>query len=168
MEEETMLIFVERIYERWQVDLSVNLPDVMIQIVRRTPTYNDKQLRVQRTRRVLIIIILCTIPCYCLGIVTLRILSNQRVQRTLTPTSTLTLTLTETSSPTTTATLNPSATSTPTYTPTATKTATPLPTDTSQPTLTSTPIPPTDTTVPSDTPTVEIIPTETATLEITP
>jgi len=149
-------------------DLSVNLPDVMIQFVRKSPANNDKQLRIQRSRRVLIIIILCTIPCYCLGIVTLRILSNQRIQRTLTPTTTLTVTLTQTPSPSITASLNPSATSTQTSTSTATKTATLLPTDTPQPTLTNTPIPPTETPVPSDTATLVIIPTDTLTLEITP
>ena len=144
--------------------LPVIPPDDMIQNVRRQPLINEKQSRIDRTRRILIIIILCTLPCYCLGVVSLKILSDQRTQRTLTPTTTLTATATETVIPTGTASLIPSGTPTPTLTSTQTRTHTPVPSDTPQPTATETAIPPTDTPLPSETPTVVIPPTETPTI----
>jgi len=135
--------------------LPVALADDKIQVVRRNPAMIEKQGRIQRTRKILIIIIVCTLPCYCLGIVSLRVLSTQRNQRTTTPTITLTGTTTLTLTPTNTASLLPSATAsltnTPTYT--ATVTATLLPTDTPIPTLTYT-MAPTVTPVLTDTPTL--------------
>ena len=140
--------------------LPVIPPDDMIQTVRRQSLINEKQSRINRTRRILIIIILCTLPCYCLGVVSLKILSDQRVQRTLTPTPSATVTATETMVPTGTASMIPSGTPTPTFTSTSTRTHTPVPSDTPQPTATETAVPPTDTPLPSETPTI-IPPTET-------
>lgn len=141
--------------KRFGFDLPVNMADDKIQIVRNTLPMSKKQDRIQRTRRLLIIIIVCTLPCYCLGIVSLRAISGQRNQRTNTPTVTVTATATGTLLPTSTYSVTPSSTSTltPTITSTATYTATNIPTDTPSATSTVTPVP-TDTPSPTETPTI--------------
>jgi hypothetical protein len=128
-------------------------------------------VRRERTRSTLIIVILITIPCYLLGLITLWITNGVkvrgRVTATVTQTSLFQFTSTSTTLPGTPTLFTPMLTETgtkrPTFTPTntfiiPTRTASPTPelTETPRPTSTPTPtepIPPTDTAVPTETPT---------------
>ncbi len=131
--------------------------------------------RRQKIRRILLIIILATIPFYCLGIVVLWGAGRLKRQNAVTPTwtqaATVTFTITQTPPtliyfPTQTITMTPTITMTSTITSTqirtATRTATVTDTATFIPTLTPTFTPPftdTPTEPPTDTPTET--PTET-------
>lgn len=120
---------------------------------------NSKKRSVNRIRKVLLYIILATIPFYCLGFISLRLLTNRRISgtatSTTTPTITSTITATEEIPSTQTRTDEPTATQTRTRTPTIS----PEPSETRAPTNTDipptepptdTPVPPTE--LPSDTP----------------
>jgi hypothetical protein len=115
-----------------------------------------------QTRRNLVLLILATLPCYCLGVVLLNI--GQIASRPLTPTPTATHTQrtprrTSTPGPSATPLIIPTATQTstetitwtpsPTYTefvpPTRTQTGTPTPTETPSPTIVVAPLEPTET-----------------------
>ncbi len=102
-------------------------------------------------RTILVVIILATLPCYCLGYFVLQKAQAQLKKGTNTPTSTLTITVTN--QPTFTGTLSQTVTLTPSQTGTATETFTPTVTRTRfmTPTRTSSRTP-TDTPVPSSTP----------------
>lgn len=136
----------------------------------------DKLKEFNRTRLILGIIILATIPCYCLGMVLLWNVNLERAQKTATPTKTqvgATLepiiptytqffnTATITSTPTVTYTFTPTITyglpPTRTLMPSPTSTQTPTDTPVPLPSLTNTPVPPTITLINQPTAT---IPTE--------
>jgi hypothetical protein len=113
----------------------------------------DTLSRRTRTRYMLILMILITIPCYILGIVLLRI-NRGPFASTLTPVSLPTITRTGT------ITLTPYLTRTSTITPTITQTLTPTLTRTPTPTQTPTSTPEqTETPVSTDTPGPEVTPT---------
>lgn len=127
----------------------------------------DEQARQTRTRYLLIILILITIPCYILGFVLLRINRSPKVpsptpvstqgpplQDTNTPTITLTGYLTRTATVTPTETLIPSETLTPTSTITQTPSPSPSPSETATETATELPDP-TDEPIDTPEPTVE-------------
>jgi hypothetical protein len=154
-----MLLFYPNCLPRLQTDViltSVNLPA-------------DPRMRL---RAILIIIILATIPCYCIGLVAIMVAPDGgKIDQIPTPTLTLTstynfsvtpvlntftpsqtATVTETPSQTGTATNTPTHFIPPTWTPSITPTPTwtltlvpPTATFTSTPTWTNTPIPPTPT-----------------------
>lgn len=90
-----------------------------------------------RTRILLVIAILATLPCYCLGVIVLQFAPVHNLT-TLTPTPTSTETLTPTATQTSTPTHTPFPTFTPTLTPTPTSTRTTTPTATSTSTFTPT------------------------------
>jgi hypothetical protein len=128
-------------------------------------------VRRERIRSTLIIVILVTIPCYLLGLITLWITNGVKVRGRVTPTVTQSDLFSFTSSPTAlagtptvfTPTITETGTKRPTFTPTntfliPTRTASPTPgfTETPRPSSTPTPtepIPPTDTVFPTETPT---------------
>lgn len=112
----------------------------------------DTLSRRTRTRYMLILMILITIPCYILGIVLLRLnsgplastptpVNSPTITRTATITLTPYLTRTPTITPTITQTLTPTLTRTPTITPTITQTPTNTPELTEPPVNTDTPGP---------------------------
>lgn len=122
----------------------------------------NRAVKRAQTRRNLVLLILATLPCYCLGIVLLNI--SQVAGRPLTPTPTVTLTQrtprrTSTPGPTDTQIVFPTATLTPTVTitwtpsvtytqfvpPTRTVTPTPEFTETPSPTIVVAPLEPTET-----------------------
>lgn len=135
----------------------------------------DEQSKQIRTRYLLVILILITIPCYVLGFVLLRLNREPKpptatpvitqgvpAQDTFTPTITLTGYLTRTPTITPTETVTPTETATPTAT--LTETPSPTPTETATPTetdieITVPPELPTDTPEPIEEPT-EPQPTE--------
>jgi hypothetical protein len=134
----------------------------------------DKLKQFDRTRLVLGIVIIATIPCYCLGMLLLWNVNLAHSQ--MTPTATLTPEGTLQGSLTPTFTL-PAITMTVTLTPTTTTTFTPTITYMLPPTRTHSPSPsplPTDTPVPSPTitdtpvPLPSLIPTESSTIAVTP
>jgi hypothetical protein len=134
----------------------------------------DKLKQFDRTRLVLGIVIVATIPCYCLGMLLLWNVNLAHSQ--MTPTATLTPERTLQGSLTPTFTL-PAITMTVTLTPTTTTTFTPTITYMLPPTRTHSPSPsplPTDTPVPSPTitdtpvPLPSLIPTESSTIAVTP
>lgn len=129
-----------------------------------SPTGNNRTAKLRST---LLMVILATIPCYCLGVGLLFINEAQSNRPTATITSSATFTQTVSTSapqvasptasftPTITRTWTPSMTFTPFRTPT--RTETPEPSKTATPTLeppTDTPIPPTDTAAPTNTETL--------------
>ena len=133
-----------------------SIADVMIRTMNINPFNLANPNRVIRTRRILIVILLCTLPCYCLGIVSLRFLAIQRENKTQTATSTQTASTTSTFTLTITASQLPTLTPTLTQSPTATATTTP--TFTQLPTATETLVPPSPSPEPSQTPTELLAP----------
>ena len=125
--------------------------------------------RQKRTRYILILAILISIPCYCIGFAILKVKQSQPEE--ITPTITLTATRTPTITRTPYITLTPSVTATitqtytasPTRTSTATRTFTPSPTNTSPPTETPIPIETETQPPPLPTDTEALIPTGTDT-----
>jgi hypothetical protein len=135
-----------------------------------------------RLRKVLVIVILATIPCYCAGLVAILLAPSRIREANVTPTLTssstavvfatqtstiftsLTPTGSSTPSQTPTSTSSATTTNTPTITQTPTISATPIPTNTPflpPPTFTNTPIPlPTYTSLPAltSTPTLTVVP----------
>ena len=131
-----------------------------------------------RRRLTLFIIILATIPCYCIGLVAISLAPDNSPTATPSPTFAATATVpsltfspdpsifTQTPSNTPTVTPTPTDTNTPTYTPsvTATETVFVPPTDTATNTMTFTPSPTwTPSSTPSRTPTPPNTPTATIT-----
>lgn len=120
-------------------------------------------IRRSRTRSILIIVILSTIPCYLLGLIVLWISNGARAHITPTPTVTVEATLppivTSPTLPVPSAVFaTPTITITPTISVTPSPSATyfipsPTPTATQMPTNTETPPAPTDTNTPEPTPT---------------
>jgi len=123
--------------------------------------------RVARLRRILVIVILATLPCYLLGVIVLWVGNSAKIHQTITPTNNV-FYITATPQPSSTPlpptfyptpTASASATVTPTFTVTVSYTNTPTITITLLPTGTNTPTPlgtgfPTDTSTPEPSPTL--------------
>jgi hypothetical protein len=125
-----------------------------------------------RLRKVLVVVILATIPCYCTGLVAVLLAPGNLIRSpgtptpsyTWTPLVTLTPTINFTSLPFVTITSGPTSTTTSTGTATSTPTITPTPSITATPSPSNTPfMPPTFTKTPYYTATFTRTPTSTVT-----